>query len=96
MKANVGINGSENFSKAHRYGVFPSFSIGWVPTEERFMNGTKGWLDHLKLRGSVGWLVTTRESDDSCMCNITMEPMPAPGNTGTNYKPVYGRWFTGR
>ena len=56
FEANVGINGSENFSKAHRYGVFPSFSIGWIPTEESFMQGAKSWLDHLKFRGSVGWV----------------------------------------
>lgn len=56
LEANVGINGSENFSKEHRYGVFPSFSLGWVLTEEKFMEKTKGWLDHLKLRSSIGWV----------------------------------------
>lgn len=56
FEANVGINGSENFSKEHRYGVFPSFSLGWVASEEKFMESTKGWLDHLKLRSSVGWV----------------------------------------
>ena len=56
LEANVGINGSENFSKQHRYGVFPSFSAGWVISEEGFMSGARTWLDHLKLRASVGWV----------------------------------------
>ncbi len=56
LEANVGINGSENFSKQHRYGVFPSFSAGWVISEEGFMSGARTWLDQLKLRASVGWV----------------------------------------
>ena len=55
LEANVGINGSENFSKQHRYGVFPSFSAGWVISEEGFMSGARTWLQ-LKLRASVGWV----------------------------------------
>ena len=48
------MNGSENFSKEHRYGIFPSVSLGWVVTEESFMMGTQHWLDHLKIRASAG------------------------------------------
>lgn len=54
FETNLGVNGSENFSKEHRYGVFPSVSIGWIVTEESFMMGTQHWLDHLKLRASAG------------------------------------------
>ncbi len=56
FEANVGINGSENFSKKHRYGVFPSFSLGWVISEEKFMASSRNWLDYFKIRGSVGWV----------------------------------------
>lgn len=56
FEANVGINGSENFSKKHRYGVFPSFSLGWVLSEEGFMWNTRKWLDYMKIRASVGWV----------------------------------------
>lgn len=54
FETNLGVNGSENFSKEHRYGVFPSVSVGWIVTEESFMMGTQHWLDHLKLRASAG------------------------------------------
>lgn len=56
FETNVGINGSENFAKSHRYGVFPSFSLGWVLTGEKFMERSRNWLNHLKLRTSLGWV----------------------------------------
>ena len=50
---NIGYNGSENFARGKRYGVFPAGAVGWVITQERFMRDVK-WLDHLKLRASYG------------------------------------------
>ena len=47
-------DGSSNFARGHRWGYFPSASLGWVITNENFMQSTKGWLDYLKLRGSYG------------------------------------------
>lgn len=90
FEANVGINGSENFSKAHRYGVFPSFSIGWVPTEERFMSGTKGWLDHLKLRGSVGWVGNDQGIGRFLYVQYYNGTNASSWNTGTNYNQSMG------
>lgn len=51
---NMGYNGSENFQKGHRFGFFPAFSLGWRVTEEKFMEGTKNWLNNLKIRASYG------------------------------------------
>lgn len=34
VDVNMGYNGSENFAKGHRYGFFPSASIGWTVSEE--------------------------------------------------------------
>jgi TonB-dependent starch-binding outer membrane protein SusC len=45
---------SSNFMKGKRWGYFPSFSAGWVATSESFMEGTKNWLDFLKVRASWG------------------------------------------
>lgn len=36
VDVNMGYNGSENFAKGHRYGFFPSASIGWTVSEEKF------------------------------------------------------------
>jgi TonB-linked SusC/RagA family outer membrane protein len=47
-------DGSSNFAPGHRWGYFPSASIGWVITNEKFMESTASWLDFLKLRASWG------------------------------------------
>ncbi|MFA6812484.1 MAG: TonB-dependent receptor [Bacteroidaceae bacterium] len=47
-------DGSSKFAEGHRWGYFPSISAGWIMSEEPFMNGTKSWMDFLKLRASWG------------------------------------------
>lgn len=51
---NFGYNGSENFAPGKRYGFFPAGSLGWVVSNEEFMENTSNWLDFLKLRASYG------------------------------------------
>lgn len=51
---NAGYNGSENFAKGNRFGFFPSFSLGWMISNEDFMDSSDAWLDGLKLRASYG------------------------------------------
>ena len=51
---NMGYNGSENFAPGKtRYGLFPSASIGWVVSEEGFMEKQKVF-SYLKIRASLG------------------------------------------
>ena len=45
---------SSNFAKGKRWGYFPSFSAGWVVSEEPLLQNLKGKLDFLKLRASWG------------------------------------------
>lgn len=47
-------DGSSVFARGHRWGYFPSFSAGWVMTNERFMEDSLKWLDFLKVRASWG------------------------------------------
>ena len=51
---NFGYNGSENFAKGKRYGFFPSVALGWIVSEEKFMEPVRNVLSKLKLRGSYG------------------------------------------
>ena len=51
---NIGYNGSENFAPGKRYGLFPSVSVGWIPSQEKWWEPLKGWFGYLKLRGSWG------------------------------------------
>ncbi|WP_157604595.1 TonB-dependent receptor [Solitalea canadensis] len=48
------LDGSSKFGKNHRYVGFPSFSLGWIPSEETFMKDVN-WIDQLKFRGSLGF-----------------------------------------
>ncbi len=47
-------DGSSAFAPGKRWGYFPSFSAGWVVTNEKFMEKTTSWLDFLKIRASWG------------------------------------------
>ena len=40
--------------KEKRWGYFPAVSLGWVISNEKFMEKTQNWLSHLKLRASWG------------------------------------------
>lgn len=51
---NFGYNGSENFDKGKRFGFFPSFALGWLVSEEPFMERFRSTLTKLKIRGSIG------------------------------------------
>lgn len=51
---NFGYNGSENFAKGNRFGFFPSVAIGWIVSEEPFMQPINNYISKLKLRGSYG------------------------------------------
>ncbi len=47
-------DGSANFARGNRWSYFPSFSAGWVLTNESFMAPASSWLNFFKLRGSWG------------------------------------------
>lgn len=55
-EVNLGYNGSEQFAPGHRFGFFPAFSLGWVASNEKFMQpaAESGLLTKLKFRASVG------------------------------------------
>lgn len=51
---NFGYNGSENFAEGKRFGFFPSAALGWLLSEESFMEPYKETLSKMKLRASYG------------------------------------------
>jgi len=52
--SNIRRDGSSNFGKANRWGVFPSASVAWRLSDEVFMDWTKKVLTDAKIRGSWG------------------------------------------
>lgn len=51
---NVGYNGSENFAPEKRFGFFPAGSLGWVVSNEKFMENLNPYLSFMKFRVSLG------------------------------------------
>mgnify|MGYP000038408864 CR=1 FL=1 len=61
FQANIRLDQSSRFHKDYRLGVFPSFSAGWVVTEESFLKDLdQDILSFLKVRGSWGSLGNER------------------------------------
>jgi TonB-linked SusC/RagA family outer membrane protein len=76
---NLGYNGSENFRKDERFGIFPAGALGWIVSNEKFWRdgAIARIIPSLKLRGSIGlvgsealpdgrrfaYLSTVRETD---------------------------------
>ncbi|HKG05650.1 MAG TPA: TonB-dependent receptor, partial [Pedobacter sp.] len=54
-EVNAGYNGSENFEKGSRFGLFPSFGAGWLISEEPFFKKNIEFIEYLKFRGSFGY-----------------------------------------
>lgn len=63
FEVNGAYNGSERFGPNNRFAFFPSFSGGWMATNESFMKDLK-FIDMLKLRASWG-----RIGDDNVVPN---------------------------
>lgn len=53
-EANIGYNGSENFSPGKRFGIFPAGAIGWLVSNEKFFQPITHVVDMLKVKGSYG------------------------------------------
>lgn len=52
--ASVRIDGSSKFGKDNRYATFPSFSLAWKLSNEKFFSKLNAkWIDLIKIRG--GW-----------------------------------------
>ncbi len=56
LEATLRYDGSMNFEKSHRWGLFPSFSAGWVLSEENFWENIKPYVGFFKLKASWGMM----------------------------------------
>lgn len=53
-EVNLGYNGSDQFDEGHRYDFFPSFALGYVLSNEGFMQRSLPFITFMKLRASYG------------------------------------------
>lgn len=80
---NGAYNGSEKFGPNNRFAFFPSFTLGWMLSEEKFMENIK-FLDMLKFRASWG-----RIGDDNVGDRwLYQDQWSYGGNTFMGYNPA--------
>lgn len=60
FEALVRWDSSTKFAPENYWGCFPSFSAGWVVSEEKWFSDNVKWMDYLKLRAS--WGLTGRDN----------------------------------
>ena len=75
-------DGSSIFADGHRWGSFPSVSAGWVVSNEKFMEGTKSWMDFFKIRASWGQNGNNRISKYQYLATIAL----STGDNDSGYK----------
>ncbi len=56
FEVNGRYDGTSRFKKGHRWGFFPSVSVGWRISEEKFFEDLKEKVNNLKIRASYGEL----------------------------------------
>jgi TonB-dependent starch-binding outer membrane protein SusC len=54
LNATMRADGSSKFAEGNRWGYFPSVSVGWVLSNEAFLDATSSFVNFLKLRASWG------------------------------------------
>ncbi|MBZ4188183.1 SusC/RagA family TonB-linked outer membrane protein [Niabella beijingensis] len=79
LEGNLRYDGSSKFPSDLWWRWYPSFSAGWVATEETFMNWAKPVLSFLKIRGSWGSI-----GDQTVPNNLYLPIMPSGKSTWIN------------
>lgn len=80
-------DGSSKFAPNNRWGYFPAGAFAWRLSDEPFMEGTRDWLDNLKVRLSFG--TSGSDNIDSSLWKETWvaEQQSINGETTTVFKP---------
>lgn len=63
-------DGSSKYAKDHRWAFFPSASVGWRISEEKFFKPLTKYVDNLKIRASFGALGNQLLKGIMIICHI--------------------------
>lgn len=88
LTATLRYDGSSKFGRDHRWGLFPSVGLGWVISDEKFMENASGWLDFWKLRTSYGVAGNDKIGDYLAYPTINPKGTTVTSNGETYYIPV--------
>ena len=85
-------DGTSRFAEGHRWGMFPSGSLGWRISEEPFFAPAKDVVNNLKLRFSYGTLGNQNVANDIAYRTITLHNFAAynfgEGTTVSKYASI--------
>ena len=73
LNASIRADGSSKFFGDQRWGYFPSIGVGWVITDEPFME-TQSFFNTLKLRGSWGKIGNASVPSNLSILRVTQFP----------------------
>ena len=106
LEANIRYDGSSRFSEGHKWGLFPSVSVGWRFNQEKFLENVS-WLSNGKLRASWGQLGNQMITNSDGSANyypfsmdinlsqpVIFNRTVADGYAATNYAMVDITWET--
>ncbi|HKK63523.1 MAG TPA: SusC/RagA family TonB-linked outer membrane protein, partial [Bacteroidales bacterium] len=72
FEMNAAYNGSEKFGPKYRFDLFPSVAVGWMLSEESFMQDNFAALDMFKIRYSYGVVGNDRVNTGSTWPYLTI------------------------
>lgn len=89
LEVNARYDGSSKFPTAQQWGFFPSASVGYKISNEKFMESTRGWLNELKLRASIG-AIGNQNVGNNAFLSVLNSSNPWWINSGSTLPPSTG------
>ena len=80
FEASARYDGSSRFAPDHRWGMFPSASVGYVISKEDFWSPISGYVNNFKVRGSYGSLGNQNVPNYLYLSNMDIRMQEPPAN----------------
>ena len=87
LTSNIRRDGSTKFGSENRYGIFPSFSVGWRFTDEPFLSEIKNFLTDGKLRFGYGQVGSDAIGNFRYLSLLSSFEYTLNGQTAKGYAP---------
>ena len=92
---NFGYNGSERFAKSERFGFFPSFGLGWLVTNEKFMEPYLNTINNLKFKSTYGLVGNDQIGSASDRFFYISQVNLSDGSMGSPFGQEFGNYING-
>ncbi|TDE49088.1 SusC/RagA family TonB-linked outer membrane protein [Flavobacterium sp. GT3P67] len=89
LELNARYDGSSKFPTAQQWGFFPSASVGYKISNEKFMESTRDWLNDLKVRASIG-AIGNQNVGNNAFLSVLNSSNPWWINSGSTLPPSTG------